>query len=217
MIMAKRLPRDPQKEAAILAAAIQAFGTNGFRASTDEIAKIANVSKGSVFRYFDNKKSLYTAAVQQAMATLISVVDLTVWTDSDDLVKMIIRATQYKTALSHQYPNEFALLTRVYAHDPMVPVKLRNQVFETFNKWAEQTQTAVVNSVVAKLKLRPELDEQVVKRFLSMMIQELSRWLQTYFEKHPELKRIEDMTAIIDEMTAYMDMVEYGIVKQTKS
>ncbi|GEP24686.1 MAG: TetR/AcrR family transcriptional regulator [Lentilactobacillus diolivorans] len=215
--MAKRLPRDPQKEAAILAAAIQAFGTNGFRASTDEIAKIANVSKGSVFRYFDNKKSLYTAAVQQAMATLISVVDLTVWTDSDDLVKMIIRATQYKTALSHQYPNEFALLTRVYAHDPMVPVKLRNQVFETFNKWAEQTQTAVVNSVVAKLKLRPELDEQVVKRFLSMMIQELSRWLQTYFEKHPELKRIEDMTAIIDEMTAYMDMVEYGIVKQTKS
>lgn len=215
--MAKRLPRDPQKEAAILAAAIQAFGTNGFRASTDEIAKIANVSKGSVFRYFDNKKSLYTAAVQQAMATLISVVDLTVWTDSDDLVKMIIRATQYKTALSHQYPNEFALLTRVYAHDPMVPVKLRNQVFETFNKWAEQTQTAVVNSVVAKLKLRPELDEQVVKRFLSMMIQELSRWLQTYFEKHPELKRIEDMTAIIDEMTTYMDMVEYGIVKQTKS
>ena len=215
--MAKRLPRDPQKEAAILAAAIQAFGTNGFRASTDEITKIANVSKGSVFRYFDNKKSLYTAAVQQAMATLISVVDLTVWTDSDDLVKMIIRATQYKTALSHQYPNEFALLTRVYAHDPMVPVKLRNQVFETFNKWAEQTQTAVVNSVVAKLKLRPELDEQVVKRFLSMMIQELSRWLQTYFEKHPELKRIEDMTAIIDEMTAYMDMVEYGIVKQTKS
>lgn len=215
--MAKRLPRDPQKKAAILAAAIQAFGTNGFRASTDEIAKIANVSKGSVFRYFDNKKSLYTAAVQQAMATLISVVDLTVWTDSDDLVKMIIRATQYKTALSHQYPNEFALLTRVYAHDPMVPVKLRNQVFETFNKWAEQTQTAVVNSVVAKLKLRPELDEQVVKRFLSMMIQELSRWLQTYFEKHPELKRIEDMTAIIDEMTAYMDMVEYGIVKQTKS
>lgn len=215
--MAKRLPRDPQKEAAILAAAIQAFGTNGFRASTDEIAKIANVSKGSVFRYFDNKKSLYTAAVQQAMATLISVVDLTVWTDSDDLVKMIIRATQYKTALSHQYPNEFALLTRVYAHDPMVPVKLRNQVFETFNKWAEQTQTAVVNSVVAKLKLRPELDEQIVKRFLSMMIQELSRWLQTYFEKHPELKRIEDMTAIIDEMTAYMDMVEYGIVKQTKS
>lgn len=215
--MAKRLPRDPQKEAAILAAAIQAFGTNGFRASTDEIAKIANVSKGSVFRYFDNKKSLYTAAVQQAMATLISVVDLTVWTDSDDLVKMIIRATQYKTALSHQYPNEFALLTRVYAHDPMVPVKLRNQVFETFNKWAEQTQTAVVNSVVAKLKLRPELDEQVVKRFLSMMIQELSRWLQVYFEKHPELKRIEDMTAIIDEMTTYMDMVEYGIVKQTKS
>lgn len=215
--MAKRLPRDPQKEAAILAAAIQAFGTNGFRASTDEIAKIANVSKGSVFRYFDNKKSLYTAAVQQAMATLISVVDLTVWTDSDDLVKMIIRATQYKTALSHQYPNEFALLTRVYAHDPMVPVKLRNQVFETFNKWAEQTQTAVVNSVVAKLKLRPELDEQVVKRFLSMMIQKLSRWLQTYFEKHSELKRIEDMTAIIDEMTAYMDMVEYGIVKQTKS
>ncbi|MCP9332367.1 TetR/AcrR family transcriptional regulator [Lentilactobacillus hilgardii] len=212
--MGKRLPRDPQKEKAILAAAVKAFGTDSFRASTDKIAESAGVSKGSVFRYFDNKKRLYVAAVHQAMDTLISVVDFNVWTDSDDLVSMIIRATKYKTELSHRYPNEFALLTRVYAHDVNVPEKLRNEVFSTFNKWAEQTQNIIVDAIVDKLTLRPELDETTVKHYLSITIQEISKRIQDYFEKHPGLNRIEDMTEIIDEVKSYMDMVQYGIVKR---
>ncbi|MDV7758707.1 TetR/AcrR family transcriptional regulator [Liquorilactobacillus mali] len=212
--MGKRLPRDPQKEKAILAASVVAFGTDGFRASTDEIAEMAGVSKGSVFRYFDNKKKLYVAAVHQAMDTLISVVDFNVWTDSDDLIDMIIRATKYKTELSHKYPHEFALLTRVYAHDINIPEQLRNEVFSTFNKWAEQTQNTIVNSVVDKLDLRPELNKEIAKNYLSVTIQAISKRIQIYFEKHPEIKRIEDMTDIISEVKSYMDIIEYGIVKK---
>ncbi|MFT8424243.1 MAG: TetR/AcrR family transcriptional regulator [Liquorilactobacillus sp.] len=212
--MAKRLTRDPQKEKAILAAAVMAFGTDGFQASTDTIAKAAGVSKGSVFRYFDNKKKLYVAAVHQAMNTLISVVDFNVWTDSTDLVNMIIRATKYKTELSHKYPHEFGLLTRVYAHDINMPEQLRNEVFLTFNKWAEKTQSIIVNSVVDKLELRPGLNKETVKNYLSIMIQEISKKIQSYFEKHPKIQRIEDMTDIIAEVKSYMDMIEYGIVKK---
>ncbi|WP_340147199.1 TetR/AcrR family transcriptional regulator [Lentilactobacillus rapi] len=69
--MAKRLPRDPQKEQAILTAAVQEFGKQGYRASTDKIAEVADVSKGSVFRYFDNKQHLYYAAVKQAIDTIM--------------------------------------------------------------------------------------------------------------------------------------------------
>lgn len=210
--MAKRLPRDPKKERAILDAAVKAFGTHGFRASTDEIAAAAGMSKGSVFRYFDNKKKLYAATVRHAMDSLVAVVDLSVWTESDDLISMIIRATKYKTELSHRYPNEFALLTRVYAHDPMVPPKLRDEVFAVFNEWANQVVNMVVNSVVERLELRPELDVEAVKRFLAMVIQAMSAKIQVYFNQHPGLNKIEEMGPIIDEVKAYMDMVEHGIV-----
>lgn len=211
--MTKRLPRDPQKEKAILKAAIAAFGVDGYRAGTDKIAAAANVSKGSVFRYFDSKQKLYVAAVHQAMTTLTAVADLNVWTASDDLVSMIIRATKYKTELSHQYPHEFALLTRVYAHDEQVPEKLRTEAFSILNTWAQQAQSMIINQVVDKLSLRPELDKKVVKRFLSITIQEISRQIQSYFEQYPEIKRMEDMTEIVNQVKTYMDILEHGIVK----
>lgn len=210
--MAKRLPRDPDKEKAILVAAVQEFGDAGYRASTDTIAEKAGVSKGSVFRYFDNKKKLYVAVVQMAMKTLIDVVDLSVWTDSDDLVSMIINATRYKTKLSHQYPSEFALLTRVYSQDSMIPPKVRKQVFDIFSKWETVVSNQVINAMLKKMVLRPGLNRDHVKKYLMNTLAMVMVDIQQYFEQHPEVKRMEDMGDIIDEIKEYMDMVENGIV-----
>ncbi|GAA2983221.1 TetR/AcrR family transcriptional regulator [Lentilactobacillus parakefiri] len=211
--MAKRLPRDPKKEQAILEAAVVQFGKDGFNASTDKIAEQANVSKGSVFRYFDNKKELYVAAVKQAMATLVAVVDLSVWTDSDDLVTMIINATKYKTELSHQFPNEFALLTRVYAQDNLIPQKVRQQVFGMFTKWQAEVENTVVTRVVDKMAIRKDLDKGQVKKYLTLVLGTISAEVQKDLEEHPEMKRIEDMGALISTVKNYLKMAEFGIVE----
>lgn len=211
--MAKRLPRDPKKEQAILEAAVVQFGKDGFNASTDKIAEQANVSKGSVFRYFDNKKELYVAAVKQAMATLVAVVDLSVWTDSDDLVTMIINVTKYKTELSHQFPNEFALLTRVYAQDNLIPQKVRQQVFGMFTKWQAEVENTVVTRVVDKMAIRKDLDKGQVKKYLTLVLGTISAEVQKDLEEHPEMKRIEDMGALISTVKNYLKMAEFGIVK----
>lgn len=212
--MGKRLSRDPQKVTAILNAAVKIFGTAGYSASTDQIALAAHVAKGSVFRYFDNKPKLYRSAVRQAMTTLTNVVDLTIWLASDDLVSMIIRATRYKTELSHRYPNEFALLTRVYTHDGDLPQSLDDDTFAIIDKWARRVQHQVVDAMADKLTLRPELEETTVKAFLSMVLQGMTRQIQTYFDQHPGIRRMEDMTEIVDQVTRYMEMLEYGIVRQ---
>ncbi|PAK77305.1 TetR/AcrR family transcriptional regulator [Lentilactobacillus parakefiri] len=211
--MAKRLPRDPKKEQAILEAAVVQFGKDGFNASTDKIAEQANVSKGSVFRYFDNKKELYVAAVKQAMATLVAVVDLSVWTDSDDLVTMIINVTKYKTELSHQFPNEFALLTRVYAQDNLIPQKVRQQVFGMFTKWQAEVENTVVTRVVDKMAIRKDLDKGQVKKYLTLVLGTISAEVQKDLEEHPEMKRIEDMGALISTVKNYLKMAEFGIVE----
>ncbi len=212
--MGKRLPRDPRKETAILKAATHEFAQHGFRGSTDVIAAAAGVSKGSVFRYFHNKKQLYTAAVEKAMQTFEEAIDLSVWTDSDDFIGMIIRATQYKTELQHRFPDEFALIMRVYVNDKVTPKATQDQVFQLFNQWADTTMNQIVEAVLKKLKLRPELDRKRVKKYLLMIIKEMSVTAQAYMTAHPEVTKIEDMGEIIDEIKADMDMMEYGLIKR---
>lgn len=211
--MAKRLPRDPEKERAILDAAVAQFGADGFTASTDKIAEMAGVSKGSVFRYFDNKKKLYVAAVKQAVATLVDTVDLTVWTNSDDLVTMIINATKYKTELSHQYPNEFTLLTRVYAQDNLIPRKVRQEVFSIFTNWQAEVENAVVTRMIDKMPIRKDLDKAQVKKYLMLVLGTISAEVQKELEEHPEMKRIEDMDSLISTVKEYLEMAEYGFVE----
>jgi AcrR family transcriptional regulator len=54
----------PQKTAAILAAAVDAFSEHGFRnADVQAIADSAGVGKGTVYRHFGNKEDLFWATV----------------------------------------------------------------------------------------------------------------------------------------------------------
>lgn len=55
----------------ILAAARQIFAQNGFRRTRiDQIAQNLNIGKGTIYRYFKDKKSLFLAVFEQGMAQL---------------------------------------------------------------------------------------------------------------------------------------------------
>lgn len=211
--MAKRLPKDPQKQTAILTAAMHEFAQNGYQASTDAIASTANVSKGSVFRYFKNKAALYEAAVDLAVANLQDNLDYTVWTDSDDLVSMILRATKYKIELSQRFPDEFTLLLAVYQNSQAIPNDLRQKVFAVFDHWTQENINQMVDPVISRLDLRPDLDPMEVRRLLSMMMNQILLMAQQYLRQHPEVKTIDEMDELISKIKSYMDMIEHGVVQ----
>lgn len=59
-MFAKFLNLKPEKQQSIINAAMKEFAQKGFdNASTNEIVKAANISKGLLFHYFNNKKDLY--------------------------------------------------------------------------------------------------------------------------------------------------------------
>ena len=63
--MTKIEQKKRQKLERILNAALNLFQTNGFiHTSMDKIAKQANVTKQTVYRYFDSKEALFTAALE---------------------------------------------------------------------------------------------------------------------------------------------------------
>jgi AcrR family transcriptional regulator len=66
----KVLPPDERREM-ILDAALDVFSKGGFQdADVDEIAQLAQVGKGTVYRYYPSKRELYLAVVERVFSHL---------------------------------------------------------------------------------------------------------------------------------------------------
>ena len=60
--------RKESRPGEIIEAALELFVANGFKATRlEEVAKLAGVSKGTVYLYFDSKEDLFRAVVQQTI------------------------------------------------------------------------------------------------------------------------------------------------------
>ncbi len=101
------------KQDRMINAALRAFAEHGYyHASTDEIVKLANISKGLLFHYFGSKIGLY--AFLYDYATRFVTLELTAnveksETDFFELFKEIVAA---KAAAMTQYPYIFLFLDK---------------------------------------------------------------------------------------------------------
>ncbi len=101
------------KQDRMINAALRAFAEHGYyHASTDEIVKLANISKGLLFHYFGSKIGLY--AFLYDYATRFVTLELTAnveksETDFFELFKEIVAA---KAAAMTQYPYIFLFLNK---------------------------------------------------------------------------------------------------------
>jgi AcrR family transcriptional regulator len=70
----RRWQRRPQaRTEEILDAAHQVFGESGFaRAKVDDVARLAGVSKGTLYLYFDSKETLFREMVRAKIVTLLA-------------------------------------------------------------------------------------------------------------------------------------------------
>lgn len=100
----------PEKQKQIINAAIKEFVRNGFeKASTNEIVKIANISKGSLFNYFNSKKDLYLYLIEYSSKAIVNLneeIDLS----ETDLFKRIERVALQKFYVQQKYPQAFEFL-----------------------------------------------------------------------------------------------------------
>src|SRR5215470_12768045 len=68
-----RAERQAAKREAILAAALDEFSARGFAATRlDDIAKRADVAKGTIYLYFRDKESLFQELVRTMLSPVVS-------------------------------------------------------------------------------------------------------------------------------------------------
>ena len=87
---------DKQKQDRIISAAITEFATHGYEnSSTNRIVKECAISKGSLFKYFENKEDLYFFLIDTVMAEMARDMSNKISSLSKDLYERVI---EYSTA-----------------------------------------------------------------------------------------------------------------------
>jgi len=108
--------RQEQRRREILEAATQVFARVGFAATdVQEIAAVAGVGKGTVYRYFPSKEELFIATVDLGMQCLTSTVDLAA-ADVTEPLERIRAAIAAYLAYFDQHPEMIELFIQERAH-----------------------------------------------------------------------------------------------------
>lgn len=100
----------PEKRSRILKAATNEFAVNGFEnANINTIAKKAEVSVGSLYKYFENKQDLFLTVIHHSIAKMEDLLNGLAVSNEDILVKVekIIREIQ-------SFSKENAVLLKLY-------------------------------------------------------------------------------------------------------
>lgn len=94
-----------EKQQRIINAALQVFSKHPYKqASTDDIASIAQISKGSLFYYFKNKKSLYMYVLEYVTKTVEKSIMDTSFENITDFFEIMDYGAKKKMELMEQNP-----------------------------------------------------------------------------------------------------------------
>lgn len=101
-----------EKRAAIINAAMEVFGQNEYKkASTDDIAAKAGISKGLLFYYFHNKKSIYLYLVELMVGLIRKQMNRPQYQQCTDFFEVLEKGGEVKIKIMAQFPflKEFAM------------------------------------------------------------------------------------------------------------
>lgn len=118
-----------EKQKQIIDAAIKEFAQSGFKkASTNEIIKTANISKGSLFNYFDSKRGLYLYLIDYAINIIeqkfLNLIDM----DKRDLFARLRNIATIKMEFLKNHPNTMYFLSTVFLNDNFIDQEITAKI-----------------------------------------------------------------------------------------
>lgn len=105
MVSERFLALPEAKQRSIINAGFQVFGQHEYkRASTEEIARLAGISKGYLFYYFHNKKELYLYLYETAINLSCEIMDDPRFQTISDFFELMEYTAEKKAAMAARYP-----------------------------------------------------------------------------------------------------------------
>ncbi|MDF2536840.1 MAG: TetR family transcriptional regulator [Bacillales bacterium] len=148
-----------EKREAIINAAMSEFALKGYvKASTNEITKAANISKGLLFHYFKNKKLLFLYLFDFAVDYLTKEYFKTVELTDRDLLNRFEQAMKFKMVLIQQYPSMFKFIEVAYADEAN---EVYQEIMVKHEKYMELALPIFQNIDKSLFRNQEDIDKQI--------------------------------------------------------
>jgi len=107
-----------EKRDKIINGAVKCFAVLGYRkASTQDIAGEAGISKALIFHYFESKRELFRFAYRFCHERIVDNLKSFEYRQDEDIFSMMLRANMIKMELFKAYPYLFKFAYRAYFED----------------------------------------------------------------------------------------------------
>lgn len=120
--MEKFLALSEEKQKKIIEAGFYCFGKMGYKkASAQDIAQMAGISKGMIFHYFGSKKDMYRYLIEISFAEVMEAFKTGADSSKTDFFDRILMMTNCKIDCLKKHPSLLSFFTSMYSEtDPEV-------------------------------------------------------------------------------------------------
>jgi AcrR family transcriptional regulator len=207
-MFSKFLSIDTEKQTKILNAAIKQFAQKGYKnASTNEIVKEAEISKGLLFHYFKNKKELYLFVYDYCIEVLINDFYNKINLSESDIIVRLRQFALVKLKMLERYPDIIRFVEVAYMEDS---VDVKNEVEERKNRLINNNLGKAFEGIdVSKFK-----EGMDVEKAINIIVWTFEGISGTEIKKAKLTSSGEiDYKKIFDEADVYIDMFKKWFYK----
>lgn len=187
-----------EKQTRIINAAMQIFSQSPYnKASTDDIAALAGISKGALFYHFKNKRELYSYLYQYGCKKVYEKIEEQQALEEKDFFERNKKVIEARVCTMIEYPYIFDFLIRAYYEiDKVVEVdiksineKILNDAFIKLNENIDTSKFKNVDDINKAIKMLVWLGDGFINEKRAQGSLGL-RDLQTGFNEYIELLKI---------------------------
>ncbi|WP_281975285.1 TetR/AcrR family transcriptional regulator [Halobacillus litoralis] len=193
------------KQERIINAAMKEFVKSGFdKASTNEIVKEAEISKGSLFNYFMNKKDLYLFLIESSVKIVEQIYD-DIDFNEQDLFKRIGQIGLIKLKIQKRYPLIFDFLKSL---GDETAAEVKSEIDQMKGNILEDGLKRIYQNIDWS-KFRDDIDPEKAIHILNWS---MVGFAETQLEKLDSFENVG--VQILDEWNSYAEILKHSFYKQ---
>lgn len=204
----KFLSLNQEKQERILNAALKEFAQKGYEnASTNEIVKSAEISKGLLFHYFNNKKELYLFLYNHFVEVLKEEFFNELDFSERDIFERLKSLMILKSKLMVRHPEVFDFMMSA-------SMEASEEVKETLNSTNTELMQASYGRLFENIDLKKFREGLDIQRTINIIMWTLEGFSKQELEKAKKLnKGLHDFDGAFKDAEVYIEMLKKSFYK----
>jgi len=195
---------DPEKRDRIINSAMEEFSKNTFKkASTNNIVKNANISKGLLYHYFSSKKGLYVFLESFAIETMIDAILQNIDWEESDIFERIKQVILIKLGVMKRYPHIISFTNAILEERTLDEIK------ELAKSYSPEIYSQIFYKNIDVSRFKDDID---VEKAINVIQWTIEKYIEEYV-KHRKKHVDIDYRSLADGVNEYLKMLKIAFYK----